>query len=84
MYPILERTRGKLPIHFFVLKRWLRTIPTLIGMIILVLIIPVIIPSNDQGIRSAMDFLSAPCKTNAWQTIFFVNNWNLPLNEIVS
>lgn len=79
---MLERSKGNIPFHLFALKRWLRTAPVLAVVIGITFVTPLL--TTHPVAREALDIATTSCVNNWWQTIFLVNNYNIPVKEIVS
>ena len=74
MLPVLDKTRGKLDFIPFVFKRWLRTVPTLIGGMLCMFALSGIIygPLADEINEK---FLNT-CRKTWWLTVLNINNFH--------
>lgn len=79
---MLEKAKGNIPFHLFALKRWLRTAPV-IGVLIGITFISPLLTTHPVA-REALDIATSSCYNNWWQTLFLINNYNIPVKEIVS
>ena len=92
VYPMMKKAAkkskdgkgsGRIPIHFFIFKRWLRTAPVLIFTLLMIFASDywVFHPITREAIETRFQ---EPCETGWWKTILMVNNFDKPLYQVVS
>ena len=82
VYPMMKKSNGRIPLHLFMLKRWLRTFPTLAATIFITFVARQFV--HHSIAKEAFDFFCDSCQTGWWKTLFMVNNINDKFTDIVS
>lgn len=91
VYPMMKKSAskskdgkgsGRIPFHFFIFKRYLRTAPVLIFTMILIFASDywVFHPITREAIETRFQ---EPCETGWWKTLLMINNYDKPLYEVV-
>lgn len=73
MYPYFVMKKGKVGFGDFAFKRWFRTTPTLIGVMILSFAWAGV--GRGPIFREGMELTVEKCKTYWWANILYINNW---------
>lgn len=89
VYPMMKKaaarkgkdSSGRIPFHFFIFKRWLRTAPVLIFTLLVYFASDHFIshPITREAIETRYQ---EPCLSGWWKTIFMINNFDKPLCDV--
>lgn len=73
LVPYFTKLNGRVAFGDFVFKRWFRTTPTLVGVMLLSFAWSGW--GNGPIFRESMDMTVETCKTYWWANVLYVNNW---------
>lgn len=82
VYPLMVKTNGRIPLHLYLLKRWLRTMPTLLATIMITFVSRSFV-KHPNG-KEAYDFFCDSCRSGWWKTLLMINNYDAIFTDIVS
>lgn len=78
--PLLEKHKGKFNYIVYVVHRWVRLTPAMIGTICFITIMPAL--GSGPMWKKEMTWQSEGCQKNWWMNILYINNWVYPVDEM--
>ncbi|KAI1294868.1 Nose resistant to fluoxetine protein 6 [Halotydeus destructor] len=78
--PMLEKHRGKFNYVTYVVHRWQRLTPALLGVICFIIITPSL--GSGPIWKKEMNWQSEGCQKNWWLSLLYLNNWIEPVDEM--
>lgn len=78
--PMLEKHKGRFNYPIYVIHRWVRLTPAMIGTIAFITVMPYF--GSGPMWKKEMTWQSEGCQKNWWMNILYISNWVYPVDEM--